>query len=113
MSNLLEWKGFNPHQAASKEEALHLLEQFDYELILIDLMLPEENGFRVFEHIRKYFPLKSRHTILTTSADEKFLARLPQEGWCAVLLKPFAVTEFFRIAGICFEGGHENTRSLN
>jgi DNA-binding response OmpR family regulator len=94
-------------QATSEEEAISLLRKNDYALIMLDLMLPRENGFRVLEHLRERFPEQSDHLIIMTNADPKFVGNLPPEGWCAVLVKPFANGELARIFDLCLNGAHQ------
>jgi DNA-binding response OmpR family regulator len=93
-------------QATSEAEAMIVLDSAPYELILLDLMLPDENGFRVLEHLRARFPEQTHHLIVMTNADPKFVSNLPAEGWCAVLVKPFAISEMERIFDLCLQGAH-------
>src|SRR5687767_743889 len=88
ISNLMTLKEYRVDQAVTKDEAVGLLMRTEYDLILLDLMMPEENGFAVLEYIRTHFPKQSRHTVVMTNADPKFAERLPEEGWCAMMIKP-------------------------
>jgi DNA-binding response OmpR family regulator len=106
ISSLLSSKNYRVDQAVTRAEAVGLLNRGDYDLILLDLMMPEDNGFSVLEYIRKNFPVQSKHLVVMTSADAKFAARLPEEGWCAVLIKPFSISEFYRIVDLCVRGSH-------
>ena len=106
ISNLLTLKDDRVDQAVTRDEAVDLLMRTSYDLILLDLMMPEEKGFALLEYIQTHFPKESRHTVVMTSADRKFAERLPEEGWCAMLIKPFALAEFYRIVDLCFEGVH-------
>lgn len=106
ISTLLEQRGYTCDQAASEAEAFSLLRTNNYALIMLDLMLPEENGFRVLEHLRETFPQQASHTIVMTNADPKFVSNLPQDGWCAVLVKPFSTSQFNRIIDLCIGGAH-------
>jgi CheY-like chemotaxis protein len=106
ISQLLAQRGYEVNQAASRVEAVGLLSRYAYDLILLDLMMPEDNGFCLLEQIRSEFPHQSRHTIPMTSSDPKFLARLPDEGWCAVLTKPLVLGDFYRVVDLCMGGTH-------
>jgi CheY-like chemotaxis protein len=106
MTSLLEQRNVTVDQAANRAEAEQLLRAHHYDSIILDLMLPDENGFRVLEQIGKDFPHKCDHTIVTTSADSRFVAKLPADGWCAVLVKPFSVAEFYRVFDLCGDGIH-------
>lgn len=104
IANLLAIKEIDSDQGATRDEALRLLSEYRYHLIFVDLMLPRENGFAMLDEIRTKWPDRIPHTILTTSGEPEFLARLPQDGWCSVLIKPFGMSEFFRIVGVCLDG---------
>ncbi|HEY5610995.1 MAG TPA: response regulator [Thermoanaerobaculia bacterium] len=106
MAKLLALKDIDSHQAASDEEAFQLLEEHSYNLIFLDLMLTNNKGFAVLNDIRERFPEQTQHTVLTTSGDSKFLTQLPATGWCTMLVKPFEVSEFYRIAELCLHGFH-------
>jgi|SRR5688572_27028852 len=106
ISNLLSLKQYRVDQAVTREEAVEMLQQLEYDLVLLDLMMPEDNGFALLEFVRQNFPRQSRHMVVMTSADRKFAARLPDEGWCAILIKPFAIAEFYRIVDLCIDGSH-------
>ena len=106
INQLLQEREFRCDQAASREEAFALLAQNQYSLVLVDLMMPDENGFVLLDHLRARFPQQSQHTIVMTSADPKFVAALPKEGWCAVLVKPFTASELYRIVELCLQDEH-------
>ena len=106
MTSLLVDRGVTVDQAAGRSDAEQLLQANHYDTIILDLMLPDGNGFRVLEQISRDFPHRCDHTIVMTSSDSRFVSRLPQDGWCAVLVKPFSVTEFYRVFDLCGDGIH-------
>lgn len=106
ISNLLVLKKYQPHQAATKEEAVELLEQHRHQLIILDLMLPEENGFEFLQMIRDRYPEQASHLVATTVAEPRFVERIPRDGICATLVKPFSISEFYRTVELCHGGGH-------
>jgi two-component system response regulator HydG len=53
MGGLLRASGHEVDVASSGVEALMLLKQKTYELLVTDLMMPEGSGFDVIQHLRK------------------------------------------------------------
>lgn len=50
----LKSKGYHVLLAASGKEALHILESLQVDIILLDIMMPEQDGFGVAKDIRKF-----------------------------------------------------------
>jgi DNA-binding response OmpR family regulator len=53
LKNILRMAGFNVMSASSGEEALQKIGMHEPDLILLDLMMPEMDGWETFEYIRK------------------------------------------------------------
>ena len=57
MARALELKlthaGFEAHSASNGEEGLMLLEKENFDLVLLDLIMPKLNGFGVLEEMKK------------------------------------------------------------
>lgn len=72
---ILTMYGCTTHVAGTGEQALHYFNQNDYELILMDIGLPDANGLAISEKIRnsnkknKDVPI----IILTAYSDEEYL----------------------------------------
>lgn len=51
------------------QEAIDLLSQYDYDLVILDLTLPDGHGFQVLTHLTRSFPLPIAVVVLTGNAD--------------------------------------------
>lgn len=51
LSEFLDYKGFESTITQSGEEALKQLKSEDFDLVLLDIIMPEMNGFEVLERI--------------------------------------------------------------
>ncbi|HEX7154556.1 MAG TPA: response regulator [Thermoanaerobaculia bacterium] len=89
---------------ADGAEAIEKLQQHEYSVILLDLMMPRVDGFGVIEYLKSNPP---RHKpvvlVVTAYADQKFKEVDP--GIVAgVLRKPFEVAELGNLVKLCASG---------
>lgn len=64
---LLEWRGYRvAGEAASAAAGIELVERLSPEAVLLDVHLPDGNGFEVAAHLRDHHP---RLAVLLTSID--------------------------------------------
>lgn len=63
----LEDEGYEIDEACDGEEAYELIEQNDYDLVIIDYMMPRMTGLEVIEKVRQH-PEKKDTKILMLSA---------------------------------------------
>jgi len=80
--------------ASDGEEALELVEEGDFDLILLDIMMPKLNGYDVCERI-KLIPEKKDIPIifLTAKADVDAIAKGFEVGGIDYIIKPFHACE--------------------
>ncbi|MCD6019726.1 MAG: hybrid sensor histidine kinase/response regulator [Bacteroidetes bacterium] len=67
MKTVLDDFGFQPEMASNGKIAIDKLQNNVYDIILMDLQMPEMNGFEATEHIRKI--MKSEVPIIALTAD--------------------------------------------
>lgn len=90
--------------AADGVEAIEHLQQHDYAVILLDLMMPRVDGFGVIEHLRLHPPaLKPVVLVITAYADQKF-KEVDPEIVAGVLRKPFEVADLGNLVRLCVHG---------
>lgn len=85
-------------------EAIEKLQQHEYSVILLDLMMPRVDGFGVIEHL-KANPPKQKPVILviTAYADQRFKEVDPNIV-AGVLRKPFEVADLGSLVRLCVVG---------
>ena len=70
LRHVLETEGYGPIETLSDpQEALDRLEELDPDLIVLDLMMPQLDGFEVMRRVRERAPADSYLPILITTAD--------------------------------------------
>lgn len=89
----LEHEGYQVEHAADGRTAVDLALERDYDLILLDVLLPQLNGMEVLRRVRKH---KDVPVIMVTSRDAVMdkVAGL-DAGADDYLTKPFAIEELF------------------
>src|SRR5437879_1196433 len=70
LSRRLQRNGYSATTAASGTEALELIEQQAFDLILLDVMMPGIDGFAVLEQLRKRWSMADLPIILLTAKDQ-------------------------------------------
>jgi twitching motility two-component system response regulator PilH len=70
MSRPLEASGFAVDIASSGKEALTRLETASYDAILLDVIMPDQNGFQLCRQLRNDARFKEMPIIMVTSKDQ-------------------------------------------
>ncbi|WP_019487767.1 response regulator [Kamptonema formosum] len=70
LEELLQLKGYNTRSAACGAEALSIARESRPDLILLDVMMPEMDGFEVCERLRQDDSLKTIPVIFITALDD-------------------------------------------
>lgn len=81
--------------AKNGKEAIHILEQSDFDLMLLDLMMPENSGFDVLDALQKITEEQNgRHQsmpviVVSSITDKKSIVRALHKGAIDYVIKPF------------------------
>lgn len=92
--NILREDNYDLSYAMTGQGALNLLKSTYFDLILLDIMMPDMNGFSVCEQIRKYTINRDTPIIfLTARADIDSISRGFELGAVDYIVKPFHAAE--------------------
>jgi signal transduction histidine kinase/CheY-like chemotaxis protein len=95
-TKLLEGWNVNFTTAGNGKEALSVLKNnSDYNLILLDLEMPEMDGYTAVKEITKLYPDVPVLAFTATLVDQKMYENLKQMGFADAMLKPFQPMELF------------------
>lgn len=86
------WKNCVLVEAENGLKALHALRTQPFDVVLMDMVMPEMDGIEATQSLRKAVPAPACHTPvlgLTANVNPQDLARFEAAGVNAVLLKPF------------------------
>ncbi|GAB4294543.1 MAG: hypothetical protein Kow0090_09310 [Myxococcota bacterium] len=107
----LEAEGFEVHSAAHAPDALLLLEECEFDLIVSDIMMPEMSGFEFAKILRtdeKYIKKYDSVPILFVTAknDPEDFVRGFDSGAVAYLCKPFSRGAFLKTVKLLLSTKH-------
>ena len=96
LKQAVEGEGFEAKLASSAKEALHLLEKESFDLVLMDIFMPEMSGREAVEKIRKNKKLEKQKIAFITVANlsetgKKIIKRLKPADY---IQKPIDYEEF-------------------
>jgi adenylate cyclase len=104
LSRRLERQGHSVRTAASGREALEVLAREAYDLVLLDVMMPEMNGFQVLERLKADAGLRHLPVIMISALDEiDSVVRCIEMGAEDYLPKNFNPTLLRARIGACLE----------
>jgi two-component system, OmpR family, alkaline phosphatase synthesis response regulator PhoP len=90
----LERAGYTVEVATSSQDALKLLLQSQYDLLISDIMMPEMDGLELLEHVRQSPELAELPVILLTAqSSDQDITRGYARGTDLYLTKPFDPSE--------------------
>ena len=103
---ILEGKGFDVTVASGGEAALKLLAEQTFDLILLDVMMPEVDGFAVCRKIKDDPRLRDIPVIfLTAKGGGEALAEGFESGAVMYINKPFTANKLLTIVNTMLESG--------
>ncbi|HEY0142098.1 MAG TPA: response regulator [Thermoanaerobaculia bacterium] len=99
---VLQREGFAVECVRNGAEAIALLREVTYELLILDLMLPVLNGEAVLDFLSEEQSPSLRRVIVTTASPRR-MSREFLERICRILEKPFDVDHLILIARECVD----------
>lgn len=89
IGTVLRRAGFEIDEARHGGEAVSLMQENEYDVILMDLMMPVLSGFEVIEWLGEYHHDRLKCVVVMSAAADRDLARLDPQVVFGVLRKPF------------------------
>jgi DNA-binding NtrC family response regulator len=85
---ILEDKGYRVATAKDGTEAIEMVRSQHYDIIFLDVSLPDMNGVETFERVKKIDP-KATVIMMSGYTEEELVSRAVREGAYACIYKPF------------------------
>ncbi|RQW84700.1 MAG: diguanylate cyclase [Geobacter sp.] len=101
-SHLLNGEGYEVHTAASVNEAMGLLRETEYQLIISDLVMPGETGIDLLFQVKRHNP-DIDVIMVTGNTNVETAIHALKNGARDYLLKPVNPDEFRHTVALCME----------
>ena len=100
----LSMEGFEVREASDGTEALSMLETEEFDLAILDVMMPGVDGIEVCRHIRSHPGTQSMAVLVFTSRpSDKDVERARLAGANPLITKPFSLPGLGAVVRSCFE----------
>jgi DNA-binding NtrC family response regulator len=103
-NTLLGRDGFSVDCAPDGRQAFEYLRRSSYSVILLDLMMPEVNGFELLERMQRESPDLLRRVIVMTGAAQRVVDTVDRKRIWGLIRKPFDINDLRRAARDCASG---------
>jgi len=98
---LLGREGVSVDCAPNGRMAFEYLRRGAYSVILLDLMMPDVNGFELLDRLRRDSPALLSRVIVITGASQRDAESLDTTGLHGLMRKPFDIDELVAMARAC------------
>ncbi len=103
LTTALDGRGLIVNTAADGREALGLLRQNSYAVVLLDLLMPGIDGFTVLERLRAEPPASPAVVLVISGADRSVVERLDPQRIHGIVRKPFDPDDLAGLVVACSE----------
>ena len=103
-TTLLGKKGFEVDTAADGRVAFDQIHRHNYSVILLDLMMPDVNGFELLNRLERDSPALLDKVIVMTGASQRAIQNLDTSRVWGLIRKPFDIDNLVSSTVACAEG---------
>jgi DNA-binding response OmpR family regulator len=100
-AEILSMREFRVNQGATLDDARRLFAATRHEILVLDLTLDDAAGLTAWQTLLDEAGDRFSEAILLTSPGSEFVRQTSHEGVCAMLEKPFTISEFLRVVDLC------------
>ncbi len=98
LQSILETEGIQTSVAISGKEAFNFLENRKPSLILLDIMMPDKDGFMVLEELKSNPEMKNIPVVFITAKNDKDIREIALEAGATELIqKPIDVNNVIKL----------------
>jgi DNA-binding response OmpR family regulator len=101
---MLVRQGFRVDVAGDGREAFDQISRSVYSAILLDLMMPDVNGFELLERLARDCPALLPRVIVITGASRRVIQSLDTDAIWGLIRKPFDIDDLVTSVVACSDG---------
>lgn len=109
LKELLEARGYRVAAAKNGTEAVHLVREGSFDIVFLDVGVPNDDGLKTFEEVHKIRP-EVPVIMLTGNSEEKSVQNALQKGVYTVLFKPIDVAGLIKTMDEVWEEKRQQKR---
>ena len=104
---IIKREGLEVDCVADGAEAIEKLQEKEYAVILVDLMMPRVDGFGVIAYLKKHPPTYKPVVLVVTAYADQTFKKVDPNIVTGVIRKPFEVAEVGNVVRLCVAGYEE------
>ena len=104
LAKIVERQNLSVDTARDGVEAIEQIDRGDYDLILLDLMMPRVDGYGVVKHLEKHHPERLGCTIIASAVPESEILRKIDVPIFRIHAKPFDLAKLIADIKTCVDG---------
>jgi two-component system OmpR family response regulator len=106
LSFFFESNNIEPRIVNNSQNAVTEIKKVQYDLIILDLAMPDVSGFEVINHLKSEGLLQSQNVVILTAmplSEAETASLLSQDGISRVMKKPLSIEDMEEIVAKVFE----------
>jgi CheY-like chemotaxis protein len=104
LAKIVERQNLSVDTARDGVEAIERVDHDDYDLILLDLMMPRVDGYGVVKHLQEHHPDRLGCTIIASAVPESEILRKIDVPVFRIHAKPFDLAKLIADIKTCVDG---------
>ena len=104
LCTIVKREGHEVDCVADGLEAIEKLKSHEYQVILLDLMMPRLDGFGVIEYLKEHPPARKPVVLIITAYADQQFKEVDSDVVSGVLRKPFEVADLGGVISLCVQG---------
>jgi len=97
MAIVLEREGYTTSSAVDGNDAIEMLKNFSYDMVIVDIHLPYHSGLELIKYLRKDLKQTTPVLIVSAFSDPQMQRQAGELGVSGYIIKPFDPDELIRL----------------